>query len=102
MIDRRAACLIVEREMNLSYDRQGLPREERLHVFDEFTGAARWGWVIYFGDSLADIVERSSGIESRYPPCLVGHKSGDLFSTGKSWPLEKYIGDFEMQLLAQT
>ncbi len=102
MIDRRAACLIVEREMNLSYERQELPREERLHVFDEFTVEARWGWVIYFGDSLADIVERNSGIESRYPPCLVGHRSGELLSTGKSWPLEKYIGDFEMQSLAQS
>ena len=102
MIDRRAARLIVEREMNLSYDRQDLPRDERLHVFDEYTLEADWGWVIYFGDSLADFVERRTGIESRYPPCLVGHKSGDLFSTGKSWSLEKYIGDFEMQLLAQS
>lgn len=102
MIDRRAACLIVEREMNLSYDRQGLPRDERLHAFDEYTLEVEWGWVIYFGDSLADIVEHPTGVESRYPPCLVGHKSGDLFSTGKSWPLEKYIGDFQMQLLAQT
>ena len=102
MIDRRAARLIVEREMNLSYDRHGKPRDERLRVFDEFTRESRSCWVIYFGDSLADVVERRTGIESRYPPCLVGHKSGDLFSTGKSWPLEKYIGDFEMQLLAQS
>ena len=51
MISYTAACRIVEREMNLSYERSGLERIRRLRVFDEFTREAAWGWVIYYGDS---------------------------------------------------
>ena len=97
MISYTAACRIVEREMNLSYERSGLERIRRLRVFEEFTREAAWGWVIYYGDSYADFPETA---ESVYPPCLVDRNRGTLFATGKSWVLEKYIGDFEMQLLA--
>ena len=84
MIDRHAARLIVERETNIAFDRHQLPREQRLRVFDEHTLETPWGWVMYFGDSLGDFMETHCGV-----------------STGKSWPLEKYIEDFETQLLSQ-
>ncbi len=102
MINYRAACLIIEREMNLAYGRPQHDRTERFRVFNEFTRELDWGWVIYFGDSEADFEFTATEPVSRYPPCLVDRREGRLFSTGKSWPLEKYIGDFEMQLLAMT
>ncbi len=101
MIDRHAARLIVERETNIAFERQNLPREQRLRVFDERTIETPWGWVMYFGDSLGDVMETQAGVESKHPPCLVSQRDGELLSTGKSWPLEKYIEDFETQLLSQ-
>ena len=102
MINYRAACLIIDREMNLAYGRPQRKRTERLRVMDEFTRELDWGWVIYFGDSDADVELVADEPVSKFPPCLVDRQEGRLFSTGKSWPLEKYMGDFEMQLLAMN
>ncbi len=102
MITYSAARLIVEREMNRSYGRAGLERSQRLRVFDEHTREVPWGWVIYFGDSYADIEEPDTAEEelrSRFPPCLVERRRGELMTAGKAWPLEKYVGDFAMHLL---
>ena len=100
MIDFRAACLIIEREMNLSFERPESDRSQRLRVFAEYARELDWGWVIYFGDSYSDFDEKPEALASKYPPCLVNRHGGQLFSTGKSWTLKKYIGDFKMQLIA--
>jgi hypothetical protein len=88
MISRRAARLIVERAINRNAE---VPRR---YVFDELTIERPWGWVMYHGTApAADDLHRAN------PPFLINRVTGELIAAGQTWPIEKYIEDYETRLL---
>ncbi len=90
MITKKAAQLIVEREINKSSD-----EIERLIVFDHSTLERDWGWVMFYGTEENYYLE--AGTDTN-PAFLINRVTGELSISGKSWPIEKYIEDYETRL----
>ncbi len=69
-------------------------------VLEEQTVTRDWGWVFFY-QSKAYIESGDSG-DMLYgnAPFIVNRASGELVVTGTAWPIEKYIEDYETQLLS--
>lgn len=102
MISLDAAKLIVEREINREFT-AGDRNENKLMVYPELTMERNWGWVIFCGseenyylDPTQDHRQHLS--KSGSSAFLVNRVSSELMQAGKSWPVEKYIEDYETHL----
>jgi hypothetical protein len=88
MIDLIAAQLIVERELNKT-------SSERLVVYQHLTRERDWGWVMFYGSEEDYYLEKDP---VNNPAFLVNRVTSEVQQTGKSWPVEKYIDDYETLL----
>ena len=72
----------------------------KLEILDADTVEKEWGWIFYY-DS-ADHIRTGDDIYllAGNAPIIVNKETGELFVTGTSWPIEKYIEDYETRLLS--
>ena len=90
MITEKAAQLIVEREINKT-----LNESDPFIVFDQLTITIDWGWVMFYGTEENYYLGKKSG---DYPALIINRVTSELSLAGKSWPIGKYIEDYETRL----
>ena len=102
MISLDAAKLIVEREINreLTTDNRN---QNKLMVYPELTIERNWGWVIFCGSEenyyLDPTQDRQQHLAKRGASAFLANRvTSELMQAGKSWPVEKYIEDYETHL----
>ena len=88
MISLHAAILIVQSELN-----KHKPTKLKLMAYKQFTIEQDWGWAMYFGSE-----EDIRLDDTPFAAYLVNRVTGEIQQTGKSWPVENYIDDYETQL----
>lgn len=95
MISLAAAKMIIERQVN-----QSRAKDDHQIVYPELTIHRDWGWVMFYGDEENYYVGERSAVKDTgaHPAYLINRVTGELTQAGKSWPIEKYIEDYETHL----
>ena len=96
-MDLTTASALVEREANLTHDR---PHGSRLRVLREAGIAKPGGWIIFYGDGYSDVDGNPQ--KPSYPPYLVNRTTGEILGTGRAWPVNKYVEDYETRSLGRN
>ena len=97
MITLEEAKALVQAE--ISKDNPYEP-DMKLEILDADTVEKEWGWIFFY-----DSVDHIRTGDDKYllagnAPIIVNKETGELTVTGTSWPIEKYIDDYETRLLS--
>ena len=69
-------------------------------VYPELTITRDWGWVMYYGSEENYYLGDKSAAKdpASHPAYLINRVTSELTQAGKSWPIEKYIEDYETHI----
>ena len=68
-------------------------------IIENATIEKSWGWVFFYNSKKFLKSEKIQDMLLGNAPYIVNKKTGEIQVTGTAWPIEKYIEDYETQLL---
>ncbi|MEM6483625.1 MAG: YrhB domain-containing protein [Pseudomonadota bacterium] len=90
---------LVERELT---QMDFAPSSVDVNIVDDATVEKNWGWVFFYQSKKFLETGDASLALAGNAPFIVNRQTGDIVATGTAWPVEKYIEDYETQLLSDA
>ena len=88
----------IQRVLDFHNDARTDPYAPRMIVDPETTDERSWGWIIYYNSETYVRSRNPKDAVAGNGPFLVNRKSGEMFYTGTTEPIESYVEEYEYQL----